>query len=516
MAPNNKASVDKSTTIRAASKNKHRTQPKSATASPFGSSTGGSLASSLSSLFSPQPHGKDAALASLLASSSKPAVKLGQGSGLAAFGSFPSAQQAGKGLDEKLKERRKDAAAKASATDTTASATATNNVDAAPKASGSTSKDAQKPSQSQKQATKPPAPSSTSAPPKPAPNVPTVPAGRRPVFRPVLASSTAVTWPEMPVAGSKTVLHTLLETLAQPEIQEALNRDLGERSRKTKQANNNRSTTITGKNSQTALVGAQVLAGINSITRAIEGDIAIDLVKMHSNTASKDLKRKGKESVVVAPPSVEVVFVCRHDLPQPSLISHLPMLVCARNAVLYATTTTTTTDDAQGLLLIPLPSGSESLLAKALNLKRASILALTSAFPTSHMTHLKNAIRRETGQLCNLRASWLETAMRASASSSSSSSCPISLSMPLQPTSIKLLRTTQPVDFNLCKATKKLKRKQRSARWKKRKFILIQRVKSLRAELKWQRQKQKNEKNRNETNPNTKAQTIATIQMDTS
>ncbi len=94
MAP--KASVDKGTTIRAASRNKQRSQTSNkAAASPFGSSAGGSLASSLSSLFSPQPHGKDAALASLLASSSKPPVNLGQKSGLAAFGSFSSAKPAG-------------------------------------------------------------------------------------------------------------------------------------------------------------------------------------------------------------------------------------------------------------------------------------------------------------------------------------------------------------------------------------------------------------------------------------
>ncbi|SPO23713.1 uncharacterized protein UTRI_03760_B [Ustilago trichophora] len=508
MAPNNKASVDNSTTIRAASKNKHRAQPKSASASPFGSSASGSLASSLSSLFSPQPHGKDAALASLLASSSKPPVKLGQGSGLAAFGSFPSASQAGKSLDEKLRDRRKDASKKASASDSTASSAlaATSKVDAAPKASGSTNKDNVKPSQQQKQPTKSPTHPSTSAPSKPAPSIPNIPAGRRPVFRPVLASSTAVTWPEMPVAGSKTVLHTLLETLAQPDIQEALNRDLGRRSCKaSKQVKNSSSSIANGEGSQTAVARVQVLAGINSITRAIEGDIAIDLAKLHSGNDSKDFKKKGKQ-VVVAPPSVKVVFVCRHDLPQPCLISHLPMLVCARNAVLQSLAT----DDAQSVLLFPLPSGSESLLAKALNLKRASIIALTSEFPPSHMTHLLHAIQRETGELCHLRASWLETAIQASTSSSS----PTPLSMPLEPTSIKLLRTSQPMDLNLCKATKKTKRKERSARWKKKKLILLQRVKSLKAELKCQRDKESKAKKHQV--PAVKVESNPPVQMDTS
>ena len=220
---------------------------------------------------------------------------------------------------------------------------------------------------------------------------------------------------------------------------------------------------------------AQVLAGINSITRAIEADISRDLAQLRaSSTAAKGKRKAG---AVAAPPSVRIVFVCRHDVPQPSLVAHLPMLVTARNAVLHASR-----EDARGVLLFALPSGSEALLANALGLKRASILALTSAFSSAQLSHLLAAVQRETGSVCHLRASWLESAMRAHLSHTQTPT-----TMPLKPTSIKLLRTTQPLDLNACKAAKKTKRKQRSARWKKRKLALQQRVKSLRAQLKLKR-----------------------------
>jgi hypothetical protein len=47
-----------------------------------------------------------------------------------------------------------------------------------------------------------------------------------------------------------------------------------------------------------------------------------------------------------------------------------------------------------------------------------------------------------------------------------------------------LLRTTQPLDLNASKAANKSRRKERSARWKKRKMQLQQSIRSLRAELK--------------------------------
>lgn len=477
--------MDNSKTIRAASKNKPRSQTsQKAAASPFGSSAGGSLASSLSSLFSPQPHGKDAALASLLAANSKPPVNLGPKSGLAAFGTFgssnppatpaePSKAAVSQLLDDRQKGKSRETVSPAAKTDV-ASATA----------GASSSKNAAKEKQQHKQVASTDARQSTSAaataanPSKSV--VPNVPARRKPVFRPVLASSTAVNWPEMPVAGSKTVLHTLLEVLAQPVAQEALYRDLGRRSRSTaKQEKEASAMQVDVESEPSRLPPTQILAGTNSVTRALEADIATDLEQLHSSDSGD---AKGKEKAIAAPPSVKIVFVCRHDVPSPTLISHLPMLVTARNAVSHACAT-----PDSGVLLFALPPSSSPLLAKALNLRRASIIALTSAFSPTHLAQLLVAIERETGSVCHLRASWLETALLAAKRSGSMGG----LGLTQQPTTIKLLRTTQPVDLNACKAAKKSRRKERSARWRKKKMQLQQSIRSLRAELKYEAKKER-------------------------
>lgn len=463
-----KATVDKSTTIRAASRNKQRSQPKIAS-SPFGSSANASLASSLSSLFSPQPHGKDAALASLLASSSKPPVKLGQASGLAAFGSFSQPQtqaldtSVGRNLDDRLKEKRKDVQSKTS----NASGPANYQKDGAeqePTPSSSTHAQPEIPPSPPKDRMQKHAKASIAA-------VPRIPANRKPVFRPVLASSTAVSWPEMPVAGSKVVLHTLLEILAESDVEPILFRDLGRRSRRSSKTADSTSVEkmhVDGEAEHVASV--QVLAGINSITRAIEGDIAYDLAHLQSEASAS----KSKEESLLT--SVRVVFVCRHDLPQPALVAHLPMLVTARNAVLHACGPDQDLV-ARGVLLFALPSGSERLLADALNLRRASIIALTRAFSTHHLMHLLSVIQRETDSLCCLRANWLETAILSATYTASPSL------LLQQPPSIKLLRTSQPADLNACKAAKRTRRKERSSSWKKKKMAALQQVKSLKADL---------------------------------
>ncbi|TKY85453.1 hypothetical protein EX895_005615 [Sporisorium graminicola] len=492
MVPPKKANVDNSTTIRAASRNKQRSLPSNrSTDGLFGSSSGTSLASSLSSLFSPQPHGKDAALASLLASSSKSPVKLGQASsGLAAYGSFTNSQSQPSGistprsLDDKLKDKRKGVATKVDISDSTPSTSKATKDETTFSSSKQVAEDASTPrDRVQKQTTKS-ASSSTST-----PVVPNVPVGRKPVFRPVLASSTAVSWPEMPIAGSKTILHALIELLAQPDIQAILHRDLGRRSRLRSAKCAEASPAADEDNIDGAasnpdrLAPQQVLAGINSITRAIEADIARDLEELQA----QDVKQKAKEAQHAGSPSVKVVFVCRHDVPQPMLVAHLPMLVSARNAVLHASDSEPTSDLTQRVLLFALPIGSESLLAKALKIRRASVIALTTAFTSARLAHILAAIQRETGSVCQLRASWLETAIR---SATQSPHYPHWLPpLAQQPTSIKLLRTTQPVDLNACKAAKRTKRKQRAASWRKHKMATLQRVKDLQAQLKASRKR---------------------------
>ncbi|GAC97548.1 hypothetical protein PHSY_005134 [Pseudozyma hubeiensis SY62] len=474
--PPKKATVDKGTTIRAASRNKQRpAHHPSSSASPFGSSSASSLASSLSSLFVPQPHGKDAALASLLGSSSKLTSNLGQAAGLAAFGSFTQPQSHATSasvqtsLDDRQKGKKKDVSTRvpAPSVDTVTKHDIAGQQEAT--ASGSKQPDAHVKNDRVQKHSKG-AVAATSG----------VPPNRKPVFRPVLASSTAVSWPEMPVAGSKVVLHTLLEVLAKADVQAALYRDLGRRSRagSSKPGEGARGEDMDIENGADKVAHVQVLAGINSITRAIEDDIARDLARIQTNTS----EAKGKQAQTeAAPPSVRIVFVCRHDLPSPSLVSHLPMLVAARNAVLHASQP----DLHGGVLLFPLPSASEPLLAQALNLRRTSIFALTTAFPPHHLDHLLSAIQRETCSTCLPRAAWLETAILSSTSSQTN------LNLLQRPTSIKLLRTTQPTDLNACKAAKRTRRKERSVRWKRKKMAALQQVKGLERELKMEERKRR-------------------------
>lgn len=325
----------------------------------------------------------------------------------------------------------------------------------------------------------------------------------------------------MPVAGAKTVLHTLLEILALPVIQDTLRRDMGNRTRadtsKVKPAEDGSAMDVDANPQESAaLASPQVLAGINSITRAVEQDIATDLHKLQApgpddtqtkNKAKGKEKEKDKEKIHVAPPSIKVIFVCRQDLPQPGLIAHLPMLVTARNAVLQACAADQHTN-TERVLLFALPSGSEHLVAKALCLRRASILALTSAFSPLHLTQLLAAIHRETGNSCYLRAAWIETALLAAKHSTSH----LPLPLPQQPTSIKLLRTSHPSDLNACKAANKSRRKQRSARWKQRKLQIQQRIRSLRAQLKHASNRERKAANRA---PKTRTDTAPIAKMDT-
>ncbi|GAK65784.1 ribonucleases p mrp protein subunit pop3 kda subunit [Moesziomyces antarcticus] len=477
MAPG-KANVDKSTTIRAASKSKQRAQPSNrGAASPFGSSAGGSLADSLSSLFSPQPHGKDAALASLLASTSKPPTASGPKSGLSAFGSFPTGQSSASSkppsaapsqlLDQKSKSKQSEPKVKESASSAKQPKESSKDAQPRPGADQLPSK----PIASTQASTSKPASSSVISSPKP--TIAQVPAGRRPVFRPVLASSTAVTWPEMPVAGSKTVLHTLLETLASPEVKQAVLKDLGRKS-SARSLQPKRQLQVTSS-APSVSAAPQVLAGINSITRALEAEIHTELSSLQASAAD-GAKQKVKSAALV--PQIEIVFVCRHDAASSTLVAHLPMLVAARNAV----SASLTADDSvktRGTLLFALPSASEALLARALGLRRASVVALTSAFSATHLRRLLDAVQRETGSVCRLRAAWLETALRAAKGSERGP-----LALPQLPPTVKLLRTTQPLDLNASKAANKSRRKERSARWKKRKMQLQQSIRSLRAELK--------------------------------
>ncbi|EPQ27456.1 uncharacterized protein PFL1_04994 [Pseudozyma flocculosa PF-1] len=588
-----KASVyGKQDSIRAKSGTKRRFNagagagPATTAAKPFGGpSSSGSLASSLASLFQPSPHGKDAALASLLASSSKPSLDLtarqprakDQGLGLGALEAAPPSARDAAAQRAKAKTQATHPAAGA---DLTASAAqqvkrsgSTQQQQHAPKPAPISSKSvAGEPGPSNTAAVAPSAPSAASAPsvshatalnllqassaspsprgtPQPqqqpassgssrpaslgssaAPSrlstpqlaPPPLPAGRKPVFRPVLNSPLMVNWPELPQAASQTILHTLLDLLGHPEVQPHLaasfggcrNKDKGKEKSKAKARSKDKAADASAvaerqpKRRRTAAVGHEdadagagagalqkqrpwFLAGLNSTTRALERSVQESVVS--SSAKGDETQTDPTATAVVAaaagPTTITHVFVCRHDISPPTLVAHYPMLACTVNAICHSMT------PSEGLHLVPLPLSSTSMLAEAVGLHSLTILALTSHIPA----HLLEALDRSISAASStspprsetvLRRDWMESAVHAARSVGGSKAFPLvpvpqpTAGVQVAPTSIKLLRTTQPVDLNACRVEKRRKRTERSlAARRKRELEYVARKSSLLSRL---------------------------------
>ncbi|KJA28670.1 hypothetical protein HYPSUDRAFT_129067 [Hypholoma sublateritium FD-334 SS-4] len=129
------------------------------------------------------------------------------------------------------------------------------------------------------------------------------------------------------------------------------------------------------------------------------------------------------ETSETPPKPLKYVFVCRADVDPPLLIEHLPHLIAAYNSA----------RPPQYAKLIPLPQGSESVLAQILGIRRVTALGLDMDFPDD--TRLKTLLE----SIPILAASW------------SSQSTPIT---PLIQTHIKLLRTTTPKDMKEAKESR--------------------------------------------------------------
>ena len=70
---------------------------------------------------------------------------------------------------------------------------------------------------------------------------------------------------------------------------------------------------------------------------------------------------------------ISIVFVCRADVDPPLLISHLPTLIASCNS---SRNSLTDPESHPPIKLVPVPKGSESLLADATGLRRLAVLAL--------------------------------------------------------------------------------------------------------------------------------------------
>lgn len=109
-----------------------------------------------------------------------------------------------------------------------------------------------------------------------------------------------------------------------------------------------------------------LILGINQVTKRLEHQ-----ARAYRQTLSAITDGEASQP----PPSgpLSIVFVCRADVDPPLLISHLPALIASCNSSRSAVADP---EAHPPIKLVPLPKGSESLLADATGLRRVAVLAL--------------------------------------------------------------------------------------------------------------------------------------------
>ena len=112
-----------------------------------------------------------------------------------------------------------------------------------------------------------------------------------------------------------------------------------------------------------------LILGINQVTKRLEHQAR---AYRQTLSAAKTLIDNGTSE---SPPSrpISIVFVCRADVDPPLLISHLPTLIASCNS---SRNSLMAPELHPPIKLIPVPKGSESLLADATGLRRLAVLAL--------------------------------------------------------------------------------------------------------------------------------------------
>jgi ribonuclease P/MRP protein subunit POP3 len=112
-----------------------------------------------------------------------------------------------------------------------------------------------------------------------------------------------------------------------------------------------------------------LILGINQVTKRLEHQAR---AYRQTLSAAETITDDGTSQ---PPPSgpISVVFVCRADVDPPLLISHLPTLIASCNSSRNASTDPISYPPVK---LVPVPKGSEPLLADAAGLRRLAVLAL--------------------------------------------------------------------------------------------------------------------------------------------
>ncbi|KAL4400679.1 nucleolar ribonuclease P complex [Malassezia pachydermatis] len=234
---------------------------------------------------------------------------------------------------------------------------------------------------------------------------------RKRVFRPILTSPYAASWPQLPKVDANAILHTLLEILTETHA-----------------------TTSTR-------LSPDFTVGINAITRSLES-----LVQAAQHN-----------SVVPIQAVPRFLFVCTADMDPPTMVAHMPMLTAIYNAFVAnqikkddTTPDESTTEpmleistvSSTSLVLIPLPKGAEFMLSTALGVRRLSALLVHSSLSTSYLNRLEQSVQAVGNGLSQgYRLPWLDTNAR--------------LHLP----HVKQVSSSAPKNMTQAKMEKKLQRK---------------------------------------------------------
>ncbi|KAF9654187.1 hypothetical protein BDM02DRAFT_3074706, partial [Thelephora ganbajun] len=290
---------------------------------------------------------------------------------------------------------------------------------------------------------------------------------RKPAFKPCLSNPFEIDWPSVPINVQNAVLSRLilsLEGVAAYRASKTAQSREKKRQCSQQSGPNKRRKIHSGNEDGTSdpiapPVGASTSSDEPMVPEGADQESAIPTeppiiphLILGINQVAKRLEHQARAyrqtlSVTKAvtdggtsqpPPSgpISIVFVCRADVDPPLLISHLPTLIASCNSSRNALTDP---ESYPPIKLVPIPKGSESLLADATGLRRLAVLALDNATPDLE------AFQSLLDSVPVLRASWL------SQPEHTSNSNPGKLGAFLVPTHIKQLRTTVPKDMKAAK-----------------------------------------------------------------
>ncbi|KAK2461543.1 hypothetical protein APHAL10511_006006 [Amanita phalloides] len=172
-----------------------------------------------------------------------------------------------------------------------------------------------------------------------------------------------------------------------------------------------------------------MVVGLNAVTKRLETQVR---KRPHARITEKE-----PDEDIETKPDLRLILACRADIDPPLLIDHIPHLAATCNSI-----------QKDAVKLASLPAGAEEALAKALGVRRVSVIGLDAEFPAlDGFTPFMESIPI-------LSAGWLSR---------------IGLARNFIPTHVKQVKTSVPRDMKEAKE----KRKKGRADAKQRKRIKI-------------------------------------------